>query len=220
MMMIQIIMLVVFHFLQNKNMNILEQYNKALSYITREGISELDIWIKSETDFLTAPASTEYHGNHEYGLLQHSLYVLQFALHNFNLIVKNKPDYEYLRESVVICSLFHDLCKVNIYKKEQKWTKDDKGKWKEYNGWKVKDAFPYGHAEKSVYLISKYIKLTDPEAMAIRWHMAHSEPSVAIPNNPHYYAFNQAIDHPLVRLIMAADMLSISLEEKRDLKNT
>jgi len=198
----------------------LENFDKAVSYITREGVQNLVNWIKNETDFFTAPASTNYHGNYEGGLLDHTLLVLRFALHNFNMIISQNPDLEYLRESVVISALFHDLCKTNCYIKELKWVKDSENKWKSYTGWTIKDTFPYGHGEKSVLLISKYMKLTDPEAMAIRWHMGATEPSVSIPNNPQYYAFNSAINHPLVRLIHCADMLAMALEETRSIKLT
>jgi hypothetical protein len=201
-------------------MNNKENFYKATQYIKREGIELLVNWLNDETDFFSAPASTNFHGNYEGGLLDHSLHVLQFGLHNFNYIVKQNPDLEYLRESVVICSLFHDLCKTNYYFNEQKWTKDEQGRWKEYPGYVVKDLFPLGHGEKSIYIINKFMKLTDAEALAIRWHMSFTEPSVIIPNNPHYYAFNQAINHPLVKIIMTADMLSTSIEEIKDLKNS
>ena len=196
-----------------------ENFEKALTFIKREGINELVNYLKLETDFFTAPASSQFHGNYEGGLLEHSVNVTQFALHNFNIIAARNPDLEYLRESVVICALFHDVAKINYYVKEKKWTKDEYGKWKEYLGYSVKDLFPLGHGEKSVFLISKYVKLTNAEAMAIRWHMGATEPSVSVPNNAHYYAYNEAINHPLVRLIHCADMLSMTIEEKRDLKN-
>jgi hypothetical protein len=196
----------------------MENFNKAISFIKRDGVNKLVMWLNTDTDFFTAPASTNFHGNYEGGLLEHTMIVLRFALHNFNLIKSVNPDLEYLHESVVLCSLFHDICKTNIYKKEQKWTKDDTGKWKDYYGWGVKDDFPLGHGEKSVYLISKFVKLTDAEAMAIRWHMGATEMSVNFSNSIQYYAYNQAIDHPLVRLIHCADMLSMTIEEKRDLK--
>ena len=35
----------------------------------------------------------------------------------------------------------------------------------------VEDAFPYGHGEKSVFLIERFMRLKTQEAMAIRWHM-------------------------------------------------
>jgi len=33
---------------------------------------------------------------------------------------------------------------------------------------------PYGHGEKSVYIISGYMRLTRAEAFAIRYHMGYS----------------------------------------------
>ena len=145
-----------------------EQFNKAINFIKRDGIENLINWLTLETDFFTAPASTIYHSNFEGGLLIHTLNVLRFALHNFNLIVKDKPEYEYLRESVVICALFHDISKTNFYKITEKWTKDENNKWKSYQGYEVIDlSLPLPHGPKSVYLLSKFIKLTDSEATAI-----------------------------------------------------
>ena len=196
-----------------------QNFEKALTFITREGINELVNWLTTETDFFSAPASTNFHGNYSGGLLDHSVNVLQFALHNFNAIINRKPDLEYLRESVVISALFHDVCKTNYYIQGEKWTKDSNNKWKSYQGWSVKDTFPYGHGEKSVYLISKFMKLTDAEALAIRWHMGATEMSVNFANSPQNYAYGAAIDHPLVRLIHSADMLSMTVEEHIDNKN-
>lgn len=196
-------------------MNHKENFYKAIGYINREGIHDLINWIENDTDFFTAPASTRFHGNYEGGLLEHTMLVLQFALHNFNFIVKENPDLEYLRESVIISALFHDLCKTNYYIKEQKWKKDEAGKWQEYFGYGVKDNFPFGHGEKSVYLLSKFIKLTNPEALAIRWHMGASEVSVNLSNSLQYFSYGQAIDHPLVRVIHCADMLALTIEGKK-----
>ena len=36
------------------------------------------------------------------------------------------------------------------------------------------DNLPYGHGEKSVYILSGFLRLTREEAMAIRWHMGFS----------------------------------------------
>ena len=36
------------------------------------------------------------------------------------------------------------------------------------------DPLPYGHGEKSVYIVNGFIRLTREEAMAIRWHMGFS----------------------------------------------
>ena len=196
-----------------------ENFEKAIAFITREGIQDLVNWLETETDYFTAPASSTFHGNFEGGLMQHCLNVVKFGLHNFNLLVKEKPDLEYLRESVVIVGLFHDLCKVNTYEKAEKWKKDENNKWVSYTGWVVNDKLPIGHGEKSLFLVSKYIKLTDAEAMAIRWHMGSTEFSTAIMGSPQYYAYYDALTRPLVRLMHAADMLSLTIEEHIDYKN-
>lgn len=196
-----------------------DSFNKAISFIKREGINQLVNWLETETDYFTAPASTNFHGNYEGGLLDHCLNVTRFALHNLNMIVKEKPELESLRESAIICGLFHDVCKTNNYFLTKKWTKDDAGKWKEYIGYEVRDSFPLGHGEKSVFLISKFITLTDEEALAIRWHMGATEVSTMMANTPQNYAYSAARDYPLVNLIISADMLTLSIEEKKDLKN-
>jgi len=200
------------------NTKLMEQFDGALSHVKRDGMEEFLQWLKTETDYFTAPASTSFHNNHEGGLLEHSLNVLRFALHNFNLIVKYNPELEYLKESIIISALFHDLCKVNFYKKEEKWTKDANNKWKSYLGWGVDNKFPLGHGEKSLYLLAKFIDLTDGEALAIRWHMGYSEMSVNVYGTAQKFAFDQAIEHPLVRIIHTADLLAISLEKHTNYK--
>ena len=197
-----------------------ENFNKALTYIKRDGLDRLVTWLETETDYFTAPASTVFHGNFEGGLLAHSMNVTRLALHNLNFLVKQHPEMEELRESVIISALFHDLCKTNYYFLAKKWTKDENNKWKEYVGYEVKDSFPLGHGEKSLYLLSQFIHLTNAEALAIRWHMGSTETSVNTPGSPQAFAYYAAIENPLVRLIHVEDMLSMEIEEKRDPKNS
>ena len=194
-----------------------EQFNKATSFIKREGLNEFMEWLEKETDFFTAPASTIYHSNFEGGLLEHSLNVLRFALNNFNMIAKEKPEYEYLKESVILCSLFHDVAKCNFYFKTEKWTKDENNKWKSYQGYEVNDSLPLPHGPKSVFLISKFIKMTDAEALAISWHMGQTD--LVQPSTMSKYAYDKAFDHPLVKIIHTADLLSLTLENIIDYKN-
>lgn len=196
-----------------------EQFDKAIAFIKRDGLDNLIQWLEKETDFFTAPASAVFHGNYEGGLLEHSLNVLSFALNSFNYTVKRKPDYEYLRESVVVASLFHDVAKTNYYFKELKWTKDADNKWKQYLGWIVKDNFPLGHGEKSVYLISKHMQLTDSEALAIRWHHGAYEVGTTIPGQTQR-AYEVAYSNPLVKIISTADILAVGIEDVIDYKNT
>jgi len=193
-----------------------EAFEKALAFITRPGIENLVAYLKNETDWFTAPASTQFHGNYPGGLLEHSLNVVRIALHNFNFLVKYKPDLEYLRESVVIAALFHDVCKTNYYTIAVKKKKDDNSKWVEYDSYKAEDKFPFGHGEKSAYIIQKFMTLTDVEALAIRWHMGATEASIHFGGSPQSFAYYQSMENPLVRLVHVADMISLAIEDKRE----
>ncbi len=194
-----------------------EKFDKALSHVDRDGMKDLINWLDEETDFFTAPASTRFHGNFEGGLLHHSLNVLEFALTNFNWILKHKPELEHLKESIIISALLHDVCKTNMYVSGKKWTKDKNNRWVEYMGYSVDDKLPLPHGSKSVYLLSKFIKLTDLEALAITYHMGMSEPNTMI-DGLNKYAYQSASENILVKIIMAADMLSVTLEDTIDYK--
>ena len=52
--------------------------------------------------------------------------------------------------------------------------KDEKGAWQPVDTFEYDDPLPYGHGEKSVYIISGYMRLTREEAFAIRYHMGYS----------------------------------------------
>lgn len=131
--------------------------------IHREGINDLMNWLET-TDFYTAPSSSRYHGAVPGGLCKHSLGVYD------RLVAMNNEE---SIETLTIVSLFHDLCKVNIYKQSMRNTKDDNGKWIKIPHYEIDEtSVPFGHGEKSVYMIMKYLKLTDEEALAIRWHMS------------------------------------------------
>ena len=137
-----------------------------LHSVDRKGIDNLIQWLCNETDFFNAPCSTKYHLSCPGGLSKHSLNVYDYFL----LECKYHNDaFDY--ESRIICSLLHDICKVNTYVEKEKWRKDKNNKWESYPGYEVEDKFPVGHAEKSIILIRKFIELTDKEILAIRWHM-------------------------------------------------
>ena len=46
--------------------------------------------------------------------------------------------------------------------------------WEKVPYYEFHETLPYGHGEKSVYIVSSYMRLTREEAMAIRWHMGFS----------------------------------------------
>ncbi|MBQ6946475.1 MAG: hydrolase, partial [Clostridia bacterium] len=78
---------------------------------------------------------------------------------------------EYSEESIVIVSLLHDLCKMNCYKTSFRNTKNEAGQWVKVPYFEFEDNLPYGHGEKSVYIISGFMRLSREEAFAIRYHM-------------------------------------------------
>ena len=142
--------------------------------ITREGSDKLlDFLMKS--DFFTAPASTRYHGACEGGLVQHSLNVYDCLVDILNRPrMKELYGVHYSDESIAIAGLLHDICKVNFYKTSFRNAKDENGKWVSVPYYTIEDNLPYGHGEKSVYIVSGYMRLTRDEAFAIRYHMGFS----------------------------------------------
>ena len=142
--------------------------------IKREGSDRLLDFLQS-SDFFTAPASTRYHGAYEGGLVEHSLNVYD-CLVDILARPRMKEVYgvEYSDESIAIAALLHDLCKVNFYKTSFRNVKDETGKWVSAPYYTIEDSLPYGHGEKSVYMISGYMRLTRDEAFAIRYHMGFS----------------------------------------------
>lgn len=147
------------------------------TYIKREGAQELLAWLTgANSDFFTAPASTRYHSAYEGGLLEHSINVYE-CLRDY--LARNKVRDEfglsYSDETIAIVSLLHDLCKVNVYRVSTRNVKDPvTGQWKPMPYYEFDDNLPYGHGEKSVYVISGFMRLTREEAFAIRYHMGFS----------------------------------------------
>ncbi len=134
------------------------------THIHRSGSEELLAWL-AQKDFFTAPASTKYHCACEGGLAMHSLNVYRVLRERYF----DEGDSE---ESFAICGLLHDVCKSQFYKVSTRNVKNEEtGQWEKKPFYMVEDAFPYGHGEKSVYLIERFMRLKPAEAIAIRWHM-------------------------------------------------
>ncbi len=143
--------------------------------IKREGAEKLLDFLVSKCDFFTAPASTRFHSSYEGGLAQHSLNVY----HCLKAYVERERFSEvygltFSEESVAIAALLHDVCKVDTYVRDFRNVKNDQGVWEKIPTYRTEDKLPYGHGEKSVYMISGFMRLTREEAMAIRWHMGFS----------------------------------------------
>ncbi|MBR4295884.1 MAG: HD domain-containing protein [Clostridia bacterium] len=143
------------------------------SKIKREGAENLpEYLLSSSSDFFDAPASTRFHGSYPGGLCEHSLNVYE-SLCDYVSRTRAKELYNmnFTDETLAIAALLHDICKVNIYKPGTRNVKDEHGVWKSVPTYNFEDKLPYGHGEKSVYIISGYMRLTRDEAFAIRYHM-------------------------------------------------
>ena len=144
--------------------------------IKREGADKLWEYLTSpSSDFFTAPASARFHGSYEGGLLEHSLNVYDCLVDYLaRERVKTSYNMDYTPETIAIVSLLHDLCKINCYKKGTRNVKDENGKWQSVPTFEFDDKMPYGHGEKSVYIINGYMRLSREEAFAVRYHMGFS----------------------------------------------
>lgn len=184
------------------------------THIKREGIDRLlDFICSPQSDFFTAPASTRYHSAFEGGLLAHSLNVYD-CLHDYMSREKVRGDFglNCSDETIAITALFHDLCKVNCYRVSSRNVKDEKGVWHSVPYYEFNDTLPYGHGEKSVYMLSGYMRLTREEAFAIRYHSGFAGAADSRTISSAMYMF------PLTLALYIADMEATYLLESVDEK--
>lgn len=173
-------------------------------YVHRKGSQELLDWLL-KTDFFVAPASTKFHCACEGGLVQHSVNVYQ------TLMEKHYEEGVDNMESCAICALLHDLCKAGFYKVSTRNVKNEEtGQWEKRPFYAIEDAYPYGHGEKSVFLIERFMRLDLSEAMAIRWHMGGFDDSAKGGS----FAISQAYDkYPLAVKLHLSDLEATFLRE-------
>lgn len=141
--------------------------------IQRDGADKLLDYI-CQSDFFIAPASARYHSAYDGGLVSHSVNVYH-CLKDYMSRERVKGVYglDYSDETIAIVSLLHDLCKIGCYKAGVRNVKEN-GVWKQVPTYNFDDPMPYGHGEKSVYIINGYMRLSREEAFAIRYHMGFS----------------------------------------------
>ncbi len=172
--------------------------------IHREGAQDLLKWMET-TDFFTAPASTKYHCACEGGLVQHSVKVYELLMEKHFESATDSP------ESFAICGLLHDLCKAQFYKTSTRNVKNELGQWEQVPYYSIEDAFPFGHGEKSVFLVERFLRLKPVEAIAIRWHMGGFDESV---RGGGFGVSNAYEKYPLAVKLHLADLESTYLREQ------
>lgn len=180
--------------------------------IHRQGAADLKNYLL-RSDFFTAPASTRYHCAYEGGLCEHSINVYRRLLANVKMQFGDEWESKVSHESVAVCGLLHDLCKIDFYKLDYRNVKEN-GEWQRKPYFTREEALPFGHGEKSVYIAGSFIKLTREEAMAINWHMGGFDTRV---RGGDYSVSDAYRMFPLAVLLHAADLEATYIDEKRGL---
>lgn len=193
------------------------EFINLLKSTGREGIDDLiDMLEDGKMRFFTAPASVNHHLNSDGGLLIHSLNTCKAGLKLRDMVIAMNPDLEYKlkKDSVIIATLLHDICKADIYSPTIKKRKGENGLWQEVETYDINYSnFPMGHGEKSAMLaLMSGIEIYDDELLAIRWHMAAWDlPMQSIELTR---CINVARDeHPLCSLVNLADGIAANLLE-------
>jgi len=128
-------------------------------------------FIENDTSYLSTPASTRFHLCRDFGLLEHSINVAETMLKIKTILAPELSD-----ESCVIVALLHDLGKVGMpgnpqyFKNEpserQKWAGHPASIPYRFNNDLVYLSVPI----RSIYLILRYLHLTEEEVQAIVYH--------------------------------------------------
>jgi len=188
-------------------MELLERYENLKQKVIdrKESFNRFLNLLEGETIWLTSPASTRFHLSEEQGLLKHSVGVTETLLRFRETLAPAITE-----ESCVIVGLFHDVGKLGMPGKPLYLPND--------NEWLVKnrairykintDVVVMGLAVRSLYLVTRYITLSDAEAQAIAYH------------DGQYIDDNKTIAHkeePLTLLVHWADYWTAHIyEEGRD----
>lgn len=178
--------------------------------ITREGAAELRAYL-TESDFFQAPASMRYHCAYAGGLCEHSVNVYRRLLRH----VEDEYGSDYQKivpdESIAICGLLHDVCKVNFYRADFRNVKEN-GEWVRKPCFVREELFPFGHGEKSVFIVNRFLRLTGAEAMAINWHMGGFDSRA---KGGDYSVSDAYCKYPLAVLLHVSDLEATYIDEKR-----
>ena len=192
-----------------------KEFVELLLSTKREGIENVIVQL-GKLGFFEAPASTKFHLSHPGGLLEHSMNVCNVALHIRDIMIGINPELEERlpKESVILASLLHDVCKSDIYKPCISYKKNNEGKWDKIPGYEVDYAgMPLGHGEKSVIMLQMWgLKLTLDEILAIRWHMTAWDLAFQSPEQKANLNVAKA-QAPLCTIIRTADELATTLLE-------
>lgn len=200
--------------------------------IHRPGAEKLRDWL-TRSAFFDDPASARHHLAIPGGLCQHSLNVYHRLKALCYMEAGANPNFEMPdEETIAICGLLHDVCKVGTYVMEPRNQKTyDPGKvaaatkgqvkhdtlgdfiWETVMKYQNNDPMPFGHGEKSVYIISGFMQLSREESFAIRYHMGPWQDGEKRNAGASFEMFELAL------LTHMADELATFVDEKETSKN-
>lgn len=169
-----------------------KQYVNFMGRKFNDQTPKLDDYLR-DNGFFTAPASTTHHGNYEGGLFDHSLMVAKTLVE-----LTDKLGLQWEREiSPYVVGMFHDLCKIDVYKEDYSFIDVGKPFFK-YEDNSLLD----GHGSKSVMFLARFMQLTEEEILCIRYHMGAYE-------TDDWNRFGKAIEkYPNVLYTHMADMIA------------
>lgn len=150
-----------------------------LRKIQRPGINELiDFLVKNQFFYVSFKDINDPGMQYAGAIADHSL-----GVYNTLLKLNQVFDIQLNEESMIIVGLLHDICRIDS-----------------------NNNFPVGHSEKSIYIIQRYIQLTDDEIIAINSHMGYAD------DRCHSYdEFLKSYDiSPLALFLFVADNIQAS----------
>lgn len=193
--------------------------------LSSTGRAKMDNLIRhlDKIGFYNAPCSGSHHLSHEGGLAEHSLNVYRI-MKDMAIVLLEKSEYERLSDSIIICSLLHDVGKCGEYDKPNyipNMIKDGRPtKVNPEQKYKQSDSKPYitnpellyiPHEVRSISIIRQYINLTEEENHAIYYH-----------NGKYTHTGYDLKETPLQMLLHFADLWSsrvIEMEVQTDEDN-
>jgi len=167
-----------------------KRYNEIKSKVKKRAdeFNELMEFIESETEWLTAPASTRFHLCRENGLLEHSVNVAETLIRLKNTLYPLIDD-----ESCVIVALLHDLGKVGmpdrpLYLKNKPTENQRRAGYGPTYPYSYNTGLTYLSVPvRSLYHALPYLTLSEEETQAIVYHdgqYVEDNRSVAKNENP------------------------------------
>lgn len=98
-----------------KQEEIMQVFRGYFNYIKRPGADDLLQWMDAN-GFFEAPASKRHHGAEPGGLAKHSVNVFKRLIRLNAEEEERQESLNYKLETLAICGLLHDLCKIDAYR--------------------------------------------------------------------------------------------------------